>query len=143
MAAALLQMTVPTRFEVLGALPNLVLVAVFVSASMLGARTGMVLACAGGLLLDLASAGPIGPHALALLPGAYLAGLWPRRLQAVNVPVGTLLYASVLLIVYQPPIDSAARIAVAAAVYNSALALLVFVLVRVLSLGTISRRAQA
>jgi rod shape-determining protein MreD len=148
--AALLQVTVASRFEVMGAFPNLVLVTVVVVAWTLGPRAGMVLACAGGILLDLMSAGPVGLHALALLPGAYAIGLWSRRLRppiavvaALSAAPATVFYSIVLLTAYTAPPEAAARAVLAAAVYNSVLALFACVLVRAQSLGTISRRAQA
>jgi rod shape-determining protein MreD len=144
-AAALLQVTIASRFEVGGVLPNLVLVAVVVIAWTLGPRTGLVLACAGGLLLDLGTAGPVGPHALALLGGPYLIGWLSRRVQppsavvvAVTAAPATLLYSVVLFGLQVPPIEM-----LAAATYNTVLVLFAFVLVRSLSLGRISRRAQA
>jgi len=71
-AAALAQVTWAPRFEVGGAFPNLVLLAVVAVTWTLGARSALVWACVGGLLLDLTASGPIGPHALALLPGVYV-----------------------------------------------------------------------
>lgn len=145
LAAGLLQVTAASRLEVRGVLPNLVLVAVVVITWTLGARTGLLLACAGGLLLDLGSAGPVGPHALALLGGPYLIGWLSRRVQppsavavAATAAPATLLYCVVLFRLQMPPIEL-----LAAATYNTALVLFAFVLVRPLSLGRISRRAQA
>ena len=116
----------------------------------------MLSAAAGGVLLDLASTGPVGPHALALLPAAYAAVLCASRIERPNpvfVTLGaaaaTLLYSGLLVLVDAvlgasvPPTGAAFRLAVAAAVYNAALAQPVFALVRSTSLGRISRRAQA
>jgi rod shape-determining protein MreD len=142
--AGLLQVTVAARFEVRGVLPNLVLVAVVVITWSLGPRTGLVLACAGGLLLDLGTAGPVGPHALALLGGPYVIGWLSRRVQppspivvAATAAPATLLYYGVLFGLQAPPMEM-----LGAAVYNTGLVLLAFILVRSLSLGRISRRAQ-
>lgn len=153
---ALVQVAWTSRLEVAGAYPGLLLVAIVAIAWNLGPRSALASACAGGLILDLGSAGPIGPHALALLAGAYLTGVVARRVAAPNLPLvaltaalATLLYSSVLvavdgwLLVSVPPLDAAVRLALAAAVYNSLLAPLGFGLVRVLCLGRISRRAQA
>lgn len=145
LAAGLLQVTIASRFEVRGVPPNLVLVAVVVITWTLGPRMGMVLACVGGLLLDVGTAGPVGPHALALLGGPYLIGWLSRRVQppsavvvAVTAAPATLLYCGVLFGLQMPPVEM-----LAAAIYNAVLVLFAFVLVRPLSLGRISRRAQA
>ena len=153
---ALVQVAWTSRLEVAGAYPGILLVAVVAIAWNVGPRAALVSACAGGLILDLGSAGPIGPHALALLAGAYLTGLVAGRLAAPNLllvavtaALATLLYASVLvavdafLLVSVPTLEAAVRLALAAAVYDSLLAPLAFGLVRVLCLGRISRRAQA
>src|SRR5207302_10909265 len=82
--AALAQVTWAPRFEVGGAFPNLVLLGVVGVTWTLGTRSGLVWACVGGLLLDLTASGPIGPHALALLPGVYLISFWIRNLEHPN-----------------------------------------------------------
>ena len=129
MVAALLQVTAAPPL-------NLVVVAVVLAAARLGTGVGLVLACAGGLLLDLGSAGPLGPHALALLPAAWIAGRWPRWFALI---AAGLVYPGVLLVVYRPPLEVVARMAI----YDSLLMLFALLLVRMLSLGRISRRAQA
>jgi rod shape-determining protein MreD len=152
-AAALIQATWAPSFEVGGAFPNLVLVAVVAIAWTSGARPAMVWACIGGVLLDLTASGPIGPHALALLPGVYVIGFWTRNLDHANIlqvaltaAVTTALYAVVLVVIAEvlgtpiPPLGSAVQLGFAAAVYNAVLAPLAFELLR--ALGTISRRAQ-
>jgi rod shape-determining protein MreD len=145
LVAGLLQVAVASRFEVRGVAPNLVLVAVVVITWSLGPRTGLVLACAGGLLLDLGTAGPVGPHALAMLGGPYLIGWLSRRVQppsavivAATAAPATLLYCGVLFGLQASPIEM-----LGAATYNTGLVLFAFVLVRSVSLGRISRRAQA
>ena len=153
---SLAQVAWASRLEVADAYPGLALVAVVAIAWNIGPRAGLLSACAGGLLLDLGSAGPVGPHALALLAGAYATGLAARRyetpivlLVALTAALATLLYASVLVAldalfgVSVPPFEAAVRLAVGAAAYNSLLAPFAFVLVRALCLGRISRRAQA
>lgn len=152
-AAALIQVTWAPRFEVGGAFPNLVLVAVVAVAWTSGPRVGMVWASIGGILLDLTAAGPIGPHALALLPGAYLIGFWTRILEqpnflhvALTAALATALYSVVLVLTGEmlgmpvPPLGVAVHLGFAAAVYNALLAPMAFLLP---PLGTISRRAQA
>jgi rod shape-determining protein MreD len=155
-AAALVQVALGAWLDIFGAFPNLVLLVVVGIAWTMGPRAGMAWACAGGLLLDLSSAGPLGPHALALLPGAYAIGLWARALPQSNLwmvalaaAATTLFYSGVLVLAgdlmreQSLPLWMAARLAVAAAVLNAVLAPLVFGLVRSICLGTISRRAQA
>jgi rod shape-determining protein MreD len=141
--AALAQVTWAPRFEVLGAFPNLVLLAVVTVAWTLGPRGAMVWACAGGLLLDLTSAGPIGPHALALLPGVYAIGFWTRNVErptwphvALTAAAATLPYSVVLVLaddllgLYAPSPGVVAALALAAAAYNGVLAPLVFEVLR-------------
>lgn len=141
--AALVQVTWAPRFEVLGAFPNLVLLGVVAVAWTVGPRAGMVWACAGGLLLDLMSAGPIGPHALALLPGVYAIGFWTRNVErptglqvALTAAATTLLYSTVLVLtddllgLYAPPPGVVAALALAAALYNAVLTPFVFEVLR-------------
>jgi len=150
LAAALLQSAWGPRLEIVGAFPNLVLLVVLAGAWTLGPRAGMAWACAGGLLLDLLAAGPLGPHALALVPGAYAIGLLARGrhqphalVVAVAAAVMTVFYSAVLVLFHPAPAGTAMRLAVAAALYNSLLAPFVFAPVRRMVLGTITRRAQA
>lgn len=142
-AAALIQVTWAPRVEVLGAFPNLVLLAVVATAWTLGVRAAMAWACIGGLLLDLTSAGPVGPHALALLPGVYAIGFWTRNLEhpnalhvALSALTTTLLYSIVLVLaadllgLFVPSPVVVAKLAVAAAVYNALLTPFVFEVLR-------------
>lgn len=142
-AAALAQATWAPRLEVGGAFPNLVLVAVVALAWTVGSRAALLWAVVGGLLLDLTSSGPVGPHALALLPGAYLIGFWIRSLErpnAVNVAltgaVCTVVYSVVLVLTEEllgaPSLTlaSAVELTLAAAIYNAVIAPLAFELVR-------------
>jgi rod shape-determining protein MreD len=133
-AAALVQVTWAPRFEVAGAFPNLVLLAVVGLTWTLGVRAGMVWACIGGVLLDLTAAGAIGPHALALLTGVYVTGFWSRNVEhatairvALTAAMSTILYSLVLVLagglLGQPLPDTtvAAWLTIAATVYNAAL----------------------
>jgi len=149
-AAALLQSAWGPRLEIVGAFPNLVLLVVVAGAWTRGPRAAVAWACAGGLLLDLLAAGPLGPHVLALLPGAYAIGLLARGRQQPHVllvaaaaAVVTLLYSAVLVLSHPAPAGVAVPLAVAAALYNSLLAPFVFAPVRRMVLGTITGRAQA
>jgi len=94
----------------------------------------MAWACVAGLLLDLTAPGPIGPHAVALLAGAYLTGFWIRNLDresvvhpVIAVAVSTIAYSSVLVVVDEmlglpvPPFGIAVQLVIAACVYNAVL----------------------
>jgi rod shape-determining protein MreD len=99
-----------------------------------GARTGLLWACIGGLLLDLTAPGPLGPHALALLLGAYITGFWVRNVDPASL-VQPALAAATVTAVYSlilvgaddtlglpvPPLRLAVQLASAAAVYNALL----------------------
>ena len=134
LVAALVQVTWAPRLTVFGAFPNLVLVLVVLVTWTRGQRTGLAWACIGGLLLDLAAPGPLGPHALALLAGAYLVGFWVRNVDRASLAhagiataVCTALYslalvgADDLLDLPLPPLNVAAQLAGAAAIYNAVL----------------------
>jgi rod shape-determining protein MreD len=134
--AALVQVTWAPGLSMYGAFPNLVLVIVTVITWTRGQRAGLVWACAGGLLLDLTAPGPLGPHALALLAGAYVTGFWVRNADpsgpahpVIATAVSTAIYSAVLvgaddlLNLPVPPPALVLELAVAAAVYNSVLVL--------------------
>jgi rod shape-determining protein MreD len=132
LALALVQVTWTSHLEVYGAFPNLVLVAVVGLAWTAGVSEALVWACAGGLMLDLASAGPLGTHALALLVAAYATGFWVRNVDrggwlqpALAAAFSTVLYSLILvgaddtLGLPVPPVNLAAQLTIAAAVYNA------------------------
>ena len=153
-AAALAQVTWAPMFEVGGAFPNLVLLGVVGVTWTFGARSGMVWACTGGLLLDLTASGAIGPHALALLAGAYVIGLWTRDLEhstalhvALTAAVATVIYSGVLVLTAGllgqpvPEVRVAVQLALAAAVYNALLMPFAFELIRRLRAPTQEAKA--
>ena len=134
LAAVLVQVTWAPRLTVAGVFPNLALVAVLAITWTAGVRKGMAWACVAGLLLDLTAPGPIGPHAVALLAGAYLTGFWIRNLDresvvhpVIAVAVSTIAYSSVLVVVDEmlglpvPPFGIAVQLVIAACVYNAVL----------------------
>jgi rod shape-determining protein MreD len=134
LAAALVQVTWASQLEIAGAFPNLVLIGVVGLTWTQGVRAGLLWACFGGVLLDLNAPGPLGPHALALLAGAYATGFWARNLDRNNplLPAGaaalsTVLYSLVLvgsddsLGLPIPPFRTALVLTIAAALYNAAL----------------------
>ena len=132
--AALVQVTWASQLEIAGAFANPVLIAVIGLTWTQGVRSGMVWACVGGILLDLDAPGPLGPHALALLVGAYATGFWARNLDresvlhpAAAVVVSTVLYSLVLIGADDalglpiPPLRTAAQLIIAASLYNAVL----------------------
>jgi len=134
LAAALVQVTWASQLEIAGAFPNLVLIAVVGLTWTQGVRSGLLWACAGGVLLDLNAPGPLGPHALALLAGAYVTGFWARNLDRDSPlhPAGaaaltTILYSLVVIGTDGaiglpiPPLRTAVALTIAAALYNGAL----------------------
>jgi rod shape-determining protein MreD len=133
-AAVLVQVTWASQLEIAGVFANLVLIAVMGVTWTQGVRAGMLWACLGGILLDLNAPGPLGPHALALLLGAYSTGFLAGHLDrespfhpAAAVVVSTVLYSLVLigadvaLGLPIPPLRTAAQLIFAASVYNAVL----------------------
>jgi rod shape-determining protein MreD len=134
LAAVLVQVTWAPSIAVAGVFPNLALIAVIAITWAYGVRKGMAWACVAGLMLDLTAPGPIGPHALALLAGAYLTGFWTRNLDRESVvqPViaaalSTAVYSLVLVVVVEmlglpvPPLGTAVQLVIAACAYNAVL----------------------
>ena len=143
LAAALVQVTWASQFEIAGAFPNAVLIVVIALTWTQGVRAGLFWGCAGGILLDLNAAGPVGLHAIALLCGAYVTGFWARNLDresalhpAGAVAISTALYSLVLIGADRalglpvPSSATAVQLAVAASLYNAALMPLVLIAVR-------------
>jgi rod shape-determining protein MreD len=154
LATVLVQVTWAPRITVAGAFPNLALVAVIAITWTAGVRQGMAWACLAGLMLDLTAGGPLGPHALALLAGAYLTGFWLRNLDRESVlhPVvaaaaSTAVYSAVLVLADDllglpvPPPAIAMQLVVAASVYNAALMPVVLAVVRKLH-SPVTRRPE-
>jgi rod shape-determining protein MreD len=132
LASVLVQVTWAPRLTVAGVFPNLALIAVIAITWTSGVRNGMAWACVGGLMLDLTAPGPLGPHAVALLAGAYLTGFWTRNLDRDSVAhpliaaaVSTAAYSVVLVVVDEmvalpvPPLSVAVQLVIAACVYNA------------------------
>lgn len=131
---ALVQVTWAPRLAIAGAFPNLVLVAVVGITWVYGVRAGLGWACVGGVLLDLTASGAVGPHAVALLGGAYATSLWARDLErptaaylALTGALATVLYSLALVVTYgllgmpAPDAMTVVRVTVAGAVYNAVL----------------------
>ena len=134
LATVLIQVTWAPRVTLAGVFPNLALVAVITVTWTAGVRPGMAAACIAGLMLDLTAPGPLGPHALALLAGAYLTGYWMRNLDRESVlhPVlaaaaSTAVYSLILIATDDtlglplPPLAVALQLVLAACVYNAML----------------------
>jgi len=142
LATILVQVTWAPRLTVAGVFPNLALVVVIAITWTGGVRSGMAWACVAGLMLDLTAPGPLGPHAVALLAGAYLTGFWTRNVDRASVlhpmlaaAAGTAAYSIILVAADDtlglpvPPLGVAMQLLVAASVYNAVLvpvALLIF-----------------
>jgi rod shape-determining protein MreD len=154
LAAALVQVTWASHLEIAGVFPNLVLIAVVALTWTQGVRSGLLWACAGGVLLDLNAPGPLGPHALALLTGAYATGFWARNLDRDNPlhPAGaaalsTALYSLVLVGTEDaiglpiPPFRTALALTIAAALYNATLTPLALAALRRVTSGLHWERA--
>jgi len=154
LATVLVQVTWAPRITVAGVFPNLALVVVIAVTWTSGVRPGLALACVAGLMLDLAAPGPLGPHALALLAGAYVTGFWWRNLErgsvlhpVLAVGVSTALYSLILigaddtLGLPVPPMGIAVQLVVAACVYNAVLMPLVLGVVRKLH-APLTRRIE-
>jgi rod shape-determining protein MreD len=155
LAAVLVQVTWAPRITVAGVFPNLALVAVIAITWAAGVRSGMAWACIAGLMLDLTAPGPLGPHALALLSGAYLTGFWMRNLDresvlhpVVAVAVSTAVYSLILigaddlLGLPVPPPAVAVQLVAAAAVYNAALIPVAIFVARKLHAPPLTRRIE-
>jgi len=154
LATVLVQVTWAPRITVAGAFPNLALVAVIAITWTAGVRQGMAWACLAGLMLDLTADGPLGPHAVALLAGAYLTGFWVRNLDretllhpVVAAAASTAVYSAVLVLADDllglpvPPPAIAIQLVVAASVYNAALMPIVLGVVRKLH-SPVTRRPE-
>ena len=143
LAAILVQVTWAPRVTIGGAFPNLALVTVIAIGWKGGVRSGMVWACVAGLMLDLTAPGPLGPHAVALLAGAYLTGFWTRNMDRESVlhpmlaaAAGTAAYSIILVAADDtlglpvPPLGVAMQLLVAASIYNAVLMPVALLLIR-------------
>jgi rod shape-determining protein MreD len=155
LAAVLVQVTWAPRITIAGAFPNLALVAVIAITWTAGVRRGMVWACVAGLMLDLTAPGPIGPHAVALLGGAYVTGFWTRNLDRESVmhpviaaAVATAVYSLVLVAVDEmlglpiPTLGVAAQLVIASSVYNAVVMPVAIWVVRKLQAAAAGRGPQ-
>jgi rod shape-determining protein MreD len=143
LAAALVQSSAGPDLAVAGAEPNLVLALVAARSWLSGLPGGLWVALGGGLLLDLASQGPLGVHALALLAAAGATGLLAARSDQSNAIFGalaavpaTIAYSLVVLtaahLLHQPlpPPAVAFALVLTGAAYQAALTLALLIAVR-------------
>jgi len=134
LATTMVQVTWAPRLTIAGVFPNLALVAVIAVTWTGGVRAGMAWACVAGIMLDLTAPGPIGPHAVALMVGAYLTGFWIRNVDPESVLHPMLAVAassaaySIILVAADdtlglpvPPFGVALQLLVAASIYNAVL----------------------
>jgi rod shape-determining protein MreD len=101
---ALLQSTFLPQVHILGAQPDLVLLAVVAWSLLRGSEEGMVWALIGGLALDALSSARLGVNTLPLLLIGFLAGLWQRGLVRLEVlvplaviPIASLVYQGTMV----------------------------------------------
>jgi rod shape-determining protein MreD len=134
LATILVQVTWAPRLTIAGVFPNLALVAVIAVTWTGGVKAGMAWACVAGIMLDLTAPGPLGPHAMALMVGAYLTGFWIRNVDPESVLHPMLAVAassaaySIVLVAADdtlglpvPPLGVALQLLVAASIYNAVL----------------------
>jgi rod shape-determining protein MreD len=134
LATTMVQVTWAPRLTIAGVFPNLALVAVIAVTWTGGVRAGMAWACVAGIMLDLTAPGPLGPHAMALMVGAYLTGFWIRNVDPESVLHPMLAVAassaaySIVLVAADdtlglpvPPLGVALQLLVAASIYNAVL----------------------
>jgi rod shape-determining protein MreD len=134
LATTVVQVTWAPRLTIAGVFPNLALVAVIAFTWTGGVRAGMAWACVAGIMLDLTAPGPLGPHAVALIVGAYLTGFWTRNVDHESVLHPMLAVAassaaySIILVAADdtlglpvPPLGVALQLLVEASIYNAVL----------------------
>ena len=143
-AAALLQGGVAGLISVGGAYPSLPVLVAASWAVATGAGEALWWGFAGGLALDVLSAGPLGAFTVAVLPGVLLAGLGERSpAKPIPVPAAAVavlvaaalahgLYLGVLAFLGHPLPDAAGVVAytLGVGIYTGALALIVYPLAR-------------
>ncbi|MGH2531902.1 MAG: rod shape-determining protein MreD [Thermomicrobiales bacterium] len=132
-AAAFSQATVLPALQLLGVLPNVVLVLLLVWCALRGTAEGLIWVFGTGLLLDALALDPFGTNGLALLVVALLAGPARRRFfhsglvfPIVLALIATFVHAVVLLLIRSGtgdglPVASVFRLVVLQALLNSLL----------------------
>jgi rod shape-determining protein MreD len=134
LATTMVQVTWAPRLTIAGVFPNLALVAVIAITWTGGVRAGMAWACVAGIMLDLTAPGPLGPHAVALMVGAYVTGFWIRNVDLASVlhpmlavAASSAVYSTILVAADDtlglpvPALGVALQLLVAASIYNAVL----------------------
>lgn len=137
--AALLQAALAPHLSVLGVVPNLLYLVVVTVAMMEGPGSGALAGFVAGFALDLLSTAPVGPSAFVLTLVGYLAGMLSENLFAEGwlAPLSVVFIASFVSEVAYGMVlailgagggfwSSLVRIMLPGAVYNTAIALLVY-----------------
>jgi rod shape-determining protein MreD len=143
LVAALLQGSVVPFIAIGGARPNLVVLVAACWSVAAGAREGVWWAFIGGLAADLLSGGPLGAQALAALIPVTVVGLTDTSLRARSTVAGAvlvgaaslgagLIYLAILVVVGAVTGEVLVLLAgvVGSAIYNGALAIATFPLLR-------------
>ncbi len=96
------------NLNILGVRPDLVLLATITVGLVWSLRYSLLLAIAGGLVLDLSGSGTVGLSSIALLPVAVLTSLEALEVVESRLPamliltiLGTVLYYLVLMLLFQ------------------------------------------
>ena len=100
MATALLQTSVLSRFALGGLTPDLMLLAVVSWSLLRGFESGLPLALAGGLVLDLLSGGPFGALTVSLVLASLVTSLSQRGFSRESLSVGPMVGAGLGTLVY-------------------------------------------
>lgn len=137
--ATVLQAGLAPYIAIGGTIPNLLMLVVVTLALTTGATEGAACGFAAGLMFDLLGTGPVGPMALVLTLTGYLAGMFHEQMFAEGwlLPLTVLgitalgaetAYALVLLLLGDggPFLQGFFTKVIPGAVYNTALALLVY-----------------
>lgn len=137
--ALVLQVAVAPHIAIAGVVPNLLLLVVITLGLIEGRNAGAIAGFAGGLMFDLLGTGPIGAAALVFAVTGYLAGslsehmfaegwLMPLTVMFLATFSAELVYSIVLMAlgVGSPFWSTFTHIVLPAAVYNGALALLLY-----------------
>jgi rod shape-determining protein MreD len=139
LGAVILQVGLAPYLSIGGVVPNFMLLAAVTVAMIEGPTAGSAVGFACGLLFDLLSQGPVGPMAIVLAVTGYVAGLLAANVFAEGwlLPLSVLALASLgaeltyallmdLVGTPEPFLRVLFTMVVPGAVYNTALALLVY-----------------
>jgi rod shape-determining protein MreD len=139
LVAVVLQIAVAPQLAVFGVVPNVIFLVVVTLALVEGPVAGSVAGFIGGLLFDLLGASVVGPYALVFTIVGYAAGLLQANMFAESwlLPVSVVFVAglaaeiayglvAVVLDVGTPFWYALGRIMLPGAVYNTALAVLLY-----------------